>query len=52
MMCNSAVFWQTEFISGVFFEGTENLDFTGFSGEGVGKRSPIWGYFDMTHLNN
>ena len=46
-MCNPAVFWQNTFISTVFFEGMENLDFTRFSGEGVGKRSPIWAYLVM-----
>ena len=47
MRCNPAIFWQNTFISAVFFEGAENLGFTGFSGEGVRKRSPIWAYLVM-----
>ena len=49
MMCNSAVFWQTGLILGVFFAESENLDFTGFSGGRVRKRSPIWAYFKGSH---
>jgi hypothetical protein len=48
MTCNPAVFWQTGAISGVFFKGLKNLDFTGFSGEGAGKRSPNWAYLGTT----
>jgi len=45
MTCNPAVFWQTGVISAAFFKRMKNLGFTGFSGEGVQKRRPIWAYF-------